>query len=225
MKFLLLTSPTNRFCTNIALMLIKEKNFKVRFIFLDHLGKGSFSWENLRKQIIRSGVSFLSMKLIDVLLLTFRKWICVLGIQRHPIYPAEVAIQNNIHVDSVLDINANKSLIKIKEFEPDYLITVGFGQILGEEALNIAILESVNIHPSFLPKHKGSNPFREILKAGDSTTGVTIHRLTKVVDSGEILEQVSYKVPPDPNQWKLRALASIKGADALKKLLVKLSEK
>jgi len=206
-------------------MLIKEKKIKVRFIFLDHLGKEYFSFRNLRKQIIRSGVGFLSMKLIDVLLSAFRKWMGVLGVQLHPIYPAEVAIQNNIHIDSVLDINANKSLTKIKEFDPDYLITVGFGQILGEEALNLANLASINIHPSLLPRHKGSNPFREILMAGDSTTGVTIHRLTKVVDSGEILEQVSYKVPPHPNQWNLRALASKKGADALQKLLVKLSGK
>ncbi|MCL2223419.1 MAG: phosphoribosylglycinamide formyltransferase [Defluviitaleaceae bacterium] len=55
-----------------------------------------------------------------------------------------------------------------------------------------------NIHPSLLPKYGGRGMFginvhTAVLAAGDTETGITIHRVTAEYDSGDILAQ--RKVP------------------------------
>jgi UDP-4-amino-4-deoxy-L-arabinose formyltransferase/UDP-glucuronic acid dehydrogenase (UDP-4-keto-hexauronic acid decarboxylating) len=50
-------------------------------------------------------------------------------------------------------------------------------------------MEAVNIHPSLLPQYKGPSPTNWAIIEGEKETGVTIHRLTAVVDSGDILMQ------------------------------------
>jgi phosphoribosylglycinamide formyltransferase-1 len=55
-----------------------------------------------------------------------------------------------------------------------------------------------NIHPALLPKHGGKGMFglnvhAAVLDAGDTETGITIHRVTAEYDAGDILAQK--KVP------------------------------
>ena len=47
----------------------------------------------------------------------------------------------------------------------------------------------LNIHPSFLPEYRGAAPIQRALLDGLDRTGVTIFRLAKAMDAGEILEQ------------------------------------
>ncbi len=51
-----------------------------------------------------------------------------------------------------------------------------------------------NIHPTLLPKYKGLNPWEELFKNGDKVGGVTLHRITEQIDSGEILCQESFEI-------------------------------
>jgi len=111
----------------------------------------------------------------------------------------------------------------LKKFAPDILITAGFGQILKQESLSIALQASINLHPGLLPQRPGSNPFRDVLMGGDLNAGVTVHRLTEKVDKGEILEQISYPVPENAGERKLRELATNAGAALLFKVVNRFS--
>jgi phosphoribosylglycinamide formyltransferase 1 len=58
---------------------------------------------------------------------------------------------------------------------------------------------TINIHPSLLPRHGGRGMMglavhRSVLAAGDTETGVTIHRVTPDLDAGPILAQVRMPV-------------------------------
>lgn len=54
---------------------------------------------------------------------------------------------------------------------------------------------AVNIHPSLLPRYAGLNPWQEIFANGETSGGVTIHRLSPNADQGEILIQQPFNFP------------------------------
>jgi len=47
----------------------------------------------------------------------------------------------------------------------------------------------VNIHPSLLPRHPGTNTHARALEAGDREHGCTVHLVVEAVDAGPILGQ------------------------------------
>ena len=70
-----------------------------------------------------------------------------------------------------------------------------YGKILRKDILEIPRLGTVGVHPSFLPKYRGSSPFQTALMNGESQTGVTLYLLDEGVDSGPILARVSKPIP------------------------------
>ena len=57
------------------------------------------------------------------------------------------------------------------------------------EIFGKARLGGLNLHPSLLPKYRGMSPQHWPIILGDKETGVTVHRMEKVVDTGDIIRQ------------------------------------
>jgi methionyl-tRNA formyltransferase len=67
-------------------------------------------------------------------------------------------------------------------------------------------LGALGVHPSLLPRHRGPNPYFWAIDAGDTETGVTVHRLEAEYDTGAILDREAIRVG-SRNAWQLaRAL-------------------
>ena len=47
----------------------------------------------------------------------------------------------------------------------------------------------INIHPSLLPKYKGLNTHKRVLKNKEKYSGCTVHFVTSKLDSGRIISQ------------------------------------
>ena len=62
----------------------------------------------------------------------------------------------------------------------------------------------VNIHPSLLPDFPGAHAHREVISAGVSTTGCTVHMVDEGVDSGPILAQKTVPVLPEDDEKSLQ---------------------
>ena len=56
----------------------------------------------------------------------------------------------------------------------------------------------LNIHPSLLPKYKGLNTHRRVLKNNEKFSGCTVHYVTDDLDSGKVILQK--KVVIDKNE-------------------------
>lgn len=78
--------------------------------------------------------------------------------------------------------------------EPDVLLTYRCPFIIPPYIYERALLGAFNIHPSLLPKYKGLNPWMGILHNHESTSGVTLHKLSKEVDSGLIVLQRTFDI-------------------------------
>lgn len=75
----------------------------------------------------------------------------------------------------------------------DVVVLVGFMRILRDPVLTEFADRIVNLHPSLLPKFKGSNAVQRAIDEGEFETGTTVHLVTNEVDGGRILAQA--KVP------------------------------
>lgn len=106
----------------------------------------------------------------------------------HKLTPSEVkvyALENGI---KVYDFDKVRNHIaEIKEIDYDVAVVASFGQILPQEFLDIHL--TINVHPSLLPKYRGATPIQSALLNCDKETGVTIMKVAKAVDSGDILLQ------------------------------------
>jgi methionyl-tRNA formyltransferase len=82
----------------------------------------------------------------------------------------------------------------LRELKPDIILCFTFAHKLDAELCQIPTYGVVNIHPSVLPLYRGPNPLRQFYE-GAKEFGATAHRIADDYDTGEILAQVSEKLP------------------------------
>lgn len=103
----------------------------------------------------------------------------------------QIAKENNIEVLQTEKIAKDVEIIeRLKQIKPDFFVTFAFAQILSQEILDIPKFCTLNIHPSLLPKYRGSNPIATALLHGDKKTGITIAKTVLALDEGDIVLQV-----------------------------------
>ncbi len=104
---------------------------------------------------------------------------------------------------------------KIKATKPDLLVLASYGKILPKEILDIPVYYPLNIHPSLLPKYRGSSPIQSALLAGDKYTGVTIMAMNEKMDEGDIFLKQRYLVKPTDTYESLSNTLAKTGAELL----------
>jgi methionyl-tRNA formyltransferase len=82
----------------------------------------------------------------------------------------------------------------IKDVKPDYIVVAAFGQLLPQSVLEIA--PCINLHASLLPQYRGASPVQQSLLHGDEVTGVTSMLMDIGLDTGDMLETITFPIPP-----------------------------
>ena len=101
----------------------------------------------------------------------------------------DLAFKNLIPVFAPDDVNRPEFIQVLKETQPDLILSVQYRQILSHEILTIPRLGCVNLHPSLLPKYRGRAPINWAIIQGEEKTGVTLHYMNQVPDSGDVIAQ------------------------------------
>ena len=93
------------------------------------------------------------------------------------------------------------SLEDVYEIEDLVFVSTEFDRIIKPEKFKSSNL--YNIHFSLLPKYKGM--FTSVLPIlnGDEKSGVTFHRIRAGIDTGEIIDQLSFEIKHDWNSLDL----------------------
>ncbi|MDB6120466.1 MAG: phosphoribosylglycinamide formyltransferase, partial [Verrucomicrobiaceae bacterium] len=76
----------------------------------------------------------------------------------------------------------------------DVVVLAGFMRVLKEPTLSAFAGHIINIHPSLLPKFKGSHAVQQAIDAGEQETGTSVHLVTAEVDGGRILAQATVPI-------------------------------
>jgi phosphoribosylglycinamide formyltransferase-1 len=86
-----------------------------------------------------------------------------------------------------------------------WVVLAGFMRILTPAFVQAHSGRLFNIHPSLLPAFTGLHTHARALAAGCRFAGATVHRVTEVLDQGEILEQSVVPVLPGDSEASLAA--------------------
>ncbi|MHC5112096.1 MAG: methionyl-tRNA formyltransferase [Planctomycetota bacterium] len=73
-------------------------------------------------------------------------------------------------------------------FRPDLILSMYYRFVLPDKILALAGQGAFNFHPSLLPRHRGCFSAPWAIIAGDEETGVTCHRVTNRIDSGDVID-------------------------------------
>ena len=98
-------------------------------------------------------------------------------------------------IDTV-DINADETLHAIQARQPDYIYTLGWSQIFGDRLIGIPTQYVVGSHPTPLPFGRGRAPVPWTILEAHDQSAVSLFRMDAGVDSGPILCQKWFPIPP-----------------------------
>ncbi len=135
----------------------------------------------------------------------------------------ETALELNIPVFQPEKLDEDFCEI-IKSLKPDLLVCIAFGKIFRKSFLEIFPMGGINLHPSLLPIYRGPSPLSEAIKNGDKITGITVQRLAKKMDSGNILLQEELKLEDTETTESLTNRVAILGAPLVLKVVKELSD-
>ena len=90
----------------------------------------------------------------------------------------------------------------LQEHHIDFIVLAGFLPLVPDFLIDAYPRRIINIHPALLPKYGGKGMWghhvHEAVKAaGETETGMTVHYVTPVCDSGEIIAQFRTALSPD----------------------------
>ncbi len=132
----------------------------------------------------------------------------------------ERALSYNIPV--LQPIKIKDSLEELKELNLDLIVTCAYGQFIPESILNTPKYGSVNIHASLLPKYRGGAPIHKAIIMGETESGITIMRMVRKMDAGDIIFQESCPIYEDDDFGSLHDRLQDLGSSMIKKYLIEL---
>jgi len=83
---------------------------------------------------------------------------------------------------------------KIALLQPDLILVIAYAQLIPEEILSLPKFGCLNLHASLLPKYRGSAVIPAAILNGDETTGLSLIKMDKGLDTGPIIGQISVKI-------------------------------
>ena len=84
-------------------------------------------------------------------------------------------------------INHGNSLKKIRDLNPDILISIAGNEIFKQPLIDLAPKGCLNLHTALLPKYRGLMPTFWVLKNNEKFTGVSVFFVDEGIDSGDIV--------------------------------------
>lgn len=120
------------------------------------------------------------------------------------------------------NVNKEPALIEeLKNLNLDFVVVLAFAQFLGNDMLNVGRMGCFNIHTSVLPKYRGAAPIQYALLHGDTETGVSIQKMVKKMDAGDLVHFHTVKIAPTENGGQLYTRLKFQAALAMNDFIEK----
>ncbi len=110
--------------------------------------------------------------------------------------PAVAARERGLPVFTPESVNNPEWREKIAALQPDLILSVYYRHMIGTKILAMPPLGAWNIHGSLLPKYRGRAPINWAVLHGESRIGMTLHRMVKSADAGDVVDQEGVAIGP-----------------------------
>lgn len=221
MRIVLLIQPNHAYCNLVARRLLKEFGSQIGII--------------IESQVLLAGKSFFQSILRYVKIAGWRyfggqasrqvlfKWSrCLAQLRKdetsafYPYQPYARAAGTRIF--GCKNINEETWRSRLREYQPDLILSAFFNQILRSEVLQIA-KQAWNLHPALLPRYRGVSPIFWALAHGERHVGITLHRMAPRVDEGDVISQESVPVRAEDTEHSLYLECAARGAELIIKAI------
>jgi methionyl-tRNA formyltransferase len=136
---------------------------------------------------------------------------------------AEFAKSHNIRLFQVDNINKElETLEELEKLDVDFFLVLAFAQFLGSRILKMPKFGCFNIHTSILPKYRGAAPIQYALLNGDTSTGVSIQKMVKEMDAGDLVHFDEISISADENGESLYSRLKLQAAISTQSLIEKI---
>jgi len=126
-----------------------------------------------------------------------------------------VAVSRGLGVLQPIKLRAREAIASVANLAPELIVVAAYGHILPQEVLNLPRYGCINVHPSLLPKYRGSSPIASAILDGEKITGVTIMLLDEGMDTGPVLRQKEVPISDEDTTGTLTAKLATIGAQSL----------
>lgn len=123
----------------------------------------------------------------------------------------QIAAENNIPYSTTWD--EQNILDSIAANGCTHAILAAYGKIIPDTILRV--LTIINIHPSLLPRYRGTTPVESALLNNDRETGVSLMKLTSDMDAGPLYAQRTLKISEKTSKQMLATQLTHLGAELL----------
>ncbi len=124
----------------------------------------------------------------------------------------EAALAHDIPVYQPLKVREPECVEYLRQYNPDIIIVVAFGQILPKEILEMPKYGCVNVHASLLPKYRGAAPIQWAVINGETVTGVTTMRMDEGLDTGDMIMKTEIALDAKETGGSLFDKLAVEGA-------------
>ena len=138
------------------------------------------------------------------------------------IYLDELCSKYNLQNIKVDKINAQNNIEIIKKIEPDIILVMGWSQLLNSEIISIPKIGVIGSHPTELPKYRGRAPIPWSILKGLKTSALTFFFIEEGTDSGDILDQRSFKLSSNDDATSVYKKVESVGKEMIQDNLTKL---
>jgi methionyl-tRNA formyltransferase len=127
----------------------------------------------------------------------------------------KLALQAGLNVMTPEKVNTDEWLKKISELGAESAAVVAFGQILSQKFLDLFPRGCVNVHASLLPRWRGAAPIQRAIMAGDKQSGVSLQKIVRKLDAGDVLGERAIEIPDEMDALELHDKLKVLGGDLL----------
>jgi len=116
------------------------------------------------------------------------------GMKTQPGPVKDLAQQHKIALLQPENVNDDQAIKKLKSFNADLFVVIAYGKILSQAVLDLPKIMPINVHSSLLPKYRGAAPINWAIIHGETLTGVSIIKMSKRMDAGDIVAQLEVAI-------------------------------
>jgi methionyl-tRNA formyltransferase len=110
--------------------------------------------------------------------------------------PAVAARAKGVPIHTPEKVGTPEWVARIAEMRPDLILSVYYRNMISTKVLGLAPLGAFNMHGSLLPKYRGRAPINWAVLNGEPRIGMTLHRMVKEPDAGNIVDQEGVDIGP-----------------------------
>ncbi len=136
------------------------------------------------------------------------------GRKTSPSPVAEQALEHGIPL--LRPERVGKIADELAQFDADVGVVIAFGQFIPKKIRELPRRGFlINAHASLLPRHRGAAPIQAAILAGDETTGITVMRVEREMDTGAMALTREIAIGEQEDAGTLAERLSRLAADAL----------